>query len=139
MNQSLLTALVGVLSALLGASLQFLYARRGESARHFRELRTRAYADFLSGSAMCSLAQRQANADRELEAMILLTDAKSRIAVYGSAEVTSALADFFAKFGKLNSPAALAAFTAVVARMRIETPGSDKSISAEAISHLLFS
>ena len=84
MSTQVVIAIVGIAGILLGAGAQYLLARRTESAKHFQELRTRSYVDFLKSTAGTVIAQRTQNSEKESEASVLMIDAKARIAIYGS-------------------------------------------------------
>ena len=94
MSTQVVIAIVGIAGILLGAGAQYLLARRTESAKHFQELRTRSYVDFLKSTAGTVIAQRTQNSEKESEASVLMIDAKARIAIYGSPAVAAATADF---------------------------------------------
>jgi ATP-dependent protease HslVU (ClpYQ) peptidase subunit len=76
-----------VIGALLGAAATYVFAVRAESDRNYQRLRTEAYVDLIRSVAAVAIAERQADMPKEAEATALLADAKTRIAVYGSAEV----------------------------------------------------
>ncbi len=138
-NPSFVTAVVGVVAVLLGATAQYFFNQHSEAARNYRDLRTAAYVDFIRSAGGIAIAQRGENPEREAEFMSLMADAKARIAIYGSKLVVAATADFFRKHGNLSSPAALRSFAAIVVTMRSETPGGEESIPDQDIGQLLFS
>ena len=84
------------------------------------------------------MAQKMDNKDKELDASITLTDAKARIAIYGSKSVAAAAGEFFKKYGDLDSDGALNLFTQIIAKMRSETTGGKEPISNADIQRLLF-
>lgn len=93
--QTALTFIAAGLGAVIGA----LLARRNEQFKRVQELRSMAYADFLRGFARVGRAQVDGtNDDRsrleELEGRMMVTDSRSRIAIYGSPEVIRSLAQF---------------------------------------------
>jgi hypothetical protein len=138
-NAAIVVAFVGLVSALLGATAQHLYTRLGEARRHYRDLQTQAYVDFLKAVAGIAMAQRREMPDKEFEASVLLTDAKARIAIYGSARVASAAAAFFHEHGVPTSEAPLRSFTELISFMRAEGPAGAQEIPPVEIFHLLFS
>lgn len=125
--------------ALLGAAATYVFAVRAESGRNYQRLRTEAYVDLIRSVAAIAIAQRQADAPKEAEATALLADAKTRIAVYGSAKVASTLATFYRDHGTLDTPAASTSFANIVLQMRAETRNAKTTLSARDIGQILFS
>lgn len=108
--------LVGVL---LGAALQFWFTRSAERNKAIESLRAQAYVDYLGGVA----ASAYVRSDEDIrDAHRDLANAKTRIAVYGSAEVIGALARFEESGAILTRGHNVAPFLEVVAAMRSELP-----------------
>lgn len=84
-------ATLPLLGVLLGAALQFWLSRSADREKHTKDLQTQAYADYLR--AVAAAAQLRADEDRR-NLLRDAADAKTRIAIYGSASVISALARF---------------------------------------------
>src|SRR5437879_6539073 len=101
---------------MVGAALQYFYGRSLEQTKHFRELRSRAYVDFLS--AVAALAAPRNGTESEVANLRLLTDAKIRIATYGSKNAVVALAAFCRTNQVLGSAPANSAFIRLVREMR---------------------
>ncbi len=139
MKTELIVAIVGIAGILVGVAAQYSFARRTEAARHFQELRTQAYVDFIKSTAAIAIAQRNQDPDREFDASILMTDAKARIAIYGSPSVTAAIADFFRNHGALTSPDAFRSYVRIVSTMRADTPGGEGPIPNIDIGQLILS
>ena len=93
------TALFSFLGVVIGAALQYLFTRHLDNQKHHRDLRTKAYTDYLRCvSEHANLAvQRQSQEGRDLGART--ADAKCRICLYGSATAIQA----FAAFEKLGA------------------------------------
>jgi hypothetical protein len=68
-----------------------------------------------------------------------MTDAKARIAIYGSPAVAATVADFFRRHRSLASPEAFRSFVRIVAAMRGETLGGDIAIPNADIGQLILS
>jgi hypothetical protein len=116
--------LIALIGAVIGAAL----SRWTDRAKHHEELRSRAYADYLS--AVAAAAHLRSD-DDERDAFRSAADAKARIAVYGSADVIHALARFEEAGGTLVSGPSVAAFVSLVAAMRPESdsvPQGDLSL-----------
>lgn len=108
-------AILPLLGALLGASLQFWFGRMAEREKHAEGLRSQAYADYLR--AVAAAAHLRSDEDMR-DAHRDAADAKARIAVYGSASVISALAQFEEAGASVTNDPAAAAFIALVSSMR---------------------
>lgn len=111
-------ALFSVLGVVLGAALQYTFTRVLEDRRHYRELRTRAYSDYLRGVAEVHHLFVQPQAPRERAMLAQLTDAKARVCLYGSEPVVSALASFERQGRELRTPEQQAAFVQLLNVMR---------------------
>lgn len=99
----------------LGASLQYLFTRFLEERRHRQSLQTKAYTDY--AQAVAEARHVDLNSER---ASIFgrLTDAKTRICLYGSAEVIARLAEFERKGGIIGDDQQQQAFMDVIQAMR---------------------
>ena len=109
--------MTALLSVLVGAVIGAALSRWTDRARHNEELRSKAYADYLS--AVAAAAHLRSD-DDERDAFRDAANAKARIAVYGSADVIRALARFEetgAKLSLSNGPA-VNAFVSLVSAMR---------------------
>lgn len=115
------TAVLSFLGVVIGATLQYLFTRHLDNQRHHRELRTKAYTDYLRCvSEHASLRpQRQSQEGRELSART--ADSKCRICLYGSAEAIGAFAEFERLGATMNTPEQCAVFSHMVAIMRIDS------------------
>lgn len=111
-------AIFSFLGIVIGASLQYVFTRHLDNQKHYRELRTKAYTDYLKCvSEHANLGkQRQSQEGRELAA--LTADAKCRICLYGSASAVSAFAEFERLGATMNAPEQCSAFTHMVSIMR---------------------
>jgi len=77
------TAIFPYFGIIIGAALQYFFTRHLDNQRHHRELRTKAYTDYLK--CVCEQANlgkpRQSEEGRELSTKT--ADAKCRICLYG--------------------------------------------------------
>jgi hypothetical protein len=124
--------LVGVI---VGATIQFVFSRVGESAKAKATLRVQAYVDYiacLSDSAHLSLSRDKA------EIMARATSAKTRISIYGSANVVTALADFEKAGAHIGSNGHRTAALALISAMRNESVGNKQKVSDETLRLVLF-
>jgi hypothetical protein len=133
-------------SAALGALvtlLVVLLTRETETVKHFRALRTSAYVDFIRGIAGLAIFQKrgieseQENA-RGKEMLILVTDAKARIAIYGGESVVSSLARFMRGEAVLDTPERAREFTRVCQQMRNDRSYKVGRVADDDVHFLLF-
>lgn len=113
-------ATLPLLGVAFGAALQFWFSRAAEREKHAESLRAQAYTDYLRAVA----ASAHLRSDEDLrDAHRNAADAKSRIAVYGTAEVVKALARFEETGAVLHGEGPQAAFVALVSSMRAPGEG----------------
>lgn len=125
------TALFSFFGIIIGAALQYLFTRHLDSQKNSRDLRTKAYTDYLMCvSEQANLGrQRQSQEGRELSART--ADAKCRICLYGSSSVVDAFAEFETLGATMTTMEQCAAFTRMVAIMRSDsTNGGQVKLSA---------
>lgn len=139
-NVTIVAAFVGLAGLMIGATLQYLYGKRAEASKQLQALKNQAYVDFVKSVAGAAIAQKAKNKEKEFESLILLADAKSRIAVYGSKEVIEGIAIFYRKYdGLLATSEAMSKFVDVVQEMRKHTVDKGEIVLDKEISQLLFS
>jgi hypothetical protein len=112
------TAILSFFGVIIGATLQYLFTRHLDSQRHHRELRTKAYTDYLK--CVCEHAnmgkQRQSPEGRDLATKT--ADAKCRICLYGSSSAIGSFAEFERLGAIMSTPDQCVAFTRMVSIMR---------------------
>jgi hypothetical protein len=118
-------ALVPVVSVLVGAILQYWFSRAAESRKELRALRRQASVDYLR--SVTAVAQAQDGQERR-DALVPLTDAKTRIAVYGARNVVAALARFEKAGPRLHDEKGMAAFVELASAMREGEPGDHQDL-----------
>jgi hypothetical protein len=110
-----LLAVLPLAGVVIGAALQFWISRTTERDKQIDSLRSQAYVDYLravAASAHLRSDEDLRDADRDA------ADAKSRIAVYGSAPVINALARFEEAGAIIRPGPPSRAFVALVMSMR---------------------
>ena len=129
------TAILSLVGLVVGAVLQFLFSRHLDTKKHQRELRAKAYADYLlCVSEHANLGhQRQSAEGRQLGAKT--ADAKCRISLYGAPAVISAFARFEYLGATMNTDEQCKAFTHMVVVMRNDALGgsSVKEVDLQAV------
>lgn len=112
------TAIFSFIGIIVGASLQYFYSRHLEQQRHHRDLRSKAYTDYLK--SVCDQANlahdRHSPEEREISAKT--ADAKCRICVYGSSDAIEAFARFERLGATMTSEVQCLAFARMVSIMR---------------------
>lgn len=135
MEAPVITAILSLVGLVVGAVLQFLFSRYLDTKKHQRELRAKAYADYLlCVSEHANLGhQRQSTEGRQLGAKT--ADAKCRISLYGAPAVISAFAKFEHLGATMNTDDQCKAFTGMVAAMRNDALGNSsvKQTDLEAV------
>ena len=129
------TAIFSFLGVVIGASLQYFFSRHLDSQKHQRELRTKAYTDYLN--CVCELAnfgKRQSQEGRELSAKT--ADAKARICLYGSSSAVAAFATFERLGATMNTSEQRSAFTTMVAIMRTDS-GNKRGVELKDLEAVL--
>lgn len=112
------TAVLSIIGIILGAFFQYFFTRYLEQQRQRREIRTRAYIDYMSSvSDQANLHYaRQTKEWRAIQART--ADAKCRICLYGSSKVIEAFANFERLGAVMNTDEGHDAFVSMVVAMR---------------------
>lgn len=132
----MLTGIFSFLGIVIGASLQYFFTKHIEGQRHSRDLRSKAYMDYLK--CVCEQAQfRPLAGTKEQQDLFSRTgDAKARICLYGSKEAVSAFSDFEVLGASMNSKEQRFAFTNMVSIMRRDS-GSDACANHSDLQNVL--
>jgi len=119
------------LGIIIGALLQYFFTRHLDNQKHSRDLRTKAYTDYLN--SVCEIANL---GKRNPELSAKTADAKARICLYGSASAVTAFATFERLGATMNTPEQCTAFTNMVAIMRGDS-GSDTQVALKDLEAVL--
>lgn len=116
-------AVLSFIGVVVGAVLQFLFTRHLDNKKHQRDLRAKAYADYLQCvSAHANLGHGGSTTEgRQLGAET--ADAKCRISLYGAPTVISAFAAFERLGAAMQTDEQCGAFISMVAAMREDALG----------------
>jgi len=125
---------MGLLGIMVGAWVQHFYSRRLEERRQLRELRARACIDFIK--ALSDLAHSNRQSQNNPEATRDLSDAKARIAIYGTPSVVEAMASFLRVHDSLG-PAATDELVRLATAMRRDTDRSNAVVKVDDLRMLL--
>lgn len=131
-----------LIAAIVSISIVFL-GRRSETRKHLESLRTTAYVDFVRGVAGLAVLQKRPVDSKEdflkgNELIMLVADAKARIALYGSKSVVSSLAKFLRGGVVLDTPERAREFTAICQKMRTDTRPRLANVTDDDAHFLLF-
>lgn len=112
MDQTILLALLPLAGVILGAFLQSTREKKNQK----KALKIKSYTDYLQAAATLSSKDQS----KHVDARVLLTDAKIRIAIYGSKEVISHIAAFDRMGSSLVNDQGMNAFMKITSAMRSE-------------------
>ncbi|WP_199611552.1 hypothetical protein [Flocculibacter collagenilyticus] len=119
---------VGVLTffgVIIGATLQYFFTKHVESLKHAKELKSKAYADYLDAISEDASYNHEIGSRAQKRVYAKIADAKARICLYGSSEVITAYSEFLALGGVFNSQKQKDAFTKMFSHMRKDSGGSE--------------
>lgn len=120
MFQSLMYAVVAVVSVVIGAFLTYIFSRFSEERKHQQNMRTEAYVNFFS-AALGRATLKSEDEDKKRESAVLLNDAKIRIAIYGGKEVVPKIAEFCSAGGRTETAEGRKLFVDICQAMRKES------------------
>ena len=132
----LLTAFVSFLGVIIGAFLQYFFTHHIENQRHIRDLRSKAYMDYLMTVSEIANYRPKENSKEWGDMRARIADAKSRICLYGSKKAIHAFSRFEELGAQLNTKDQLQSFTDMVGTMRLDS-GSEIGVEARALQIVL--
>ena len=122
-GSKLLFGILPLIGVIIGASLQYFFTRHIENQRHLRDLRSKAYMDYLK--CVCEQAQCFRNGEaamKELQDLFARTaDSKARICLYGSNKAIHAFSIFEKLGASMGNDEQRQAFTNMVSIMRVDS------------------
>ena len=137
--EMLMYVVLPILGVVIGATLQYLFTRVLEEQRHQRNLKTQSYVDFVRNFVGAHFAREK---DKEQEFISSLSDATTRIGIYGAKEVIEAIANIKRvsanyKKGNVSESEFIHSFIGVIQAIRKDNLPKEK-VSDKDISQLLF-
>ena len=117
----MITTLLSFFGVIIGAALQYLFTRHLDNQKHHRELRTKAYTDYLKCVAEHANIGKQRQSPEWRELATRTADAKCRICLYGSSSAVKAFAEFERLGATMNTPEQCTTFTCMVSIMRSDS------------------
>ncbi len=118
-------AIFSLIGVFVGALLQYFFTRHLENQRHLRELKTKAYTDYMLCVCQLATVGTQGGEDAAYGLNTRTADAKSRICLYASSEIIEAFSRFELLGATMNTPEQRKAFTNMVALMRKDSGASE--------------
>jgi len=132
MNQTLLLAVLPLAGVGLGAFLQSFLQLRKERVTQQQALKIKAYTDYLQAVSVLS----NIDLPKHVEARTLLTDARLRILIYGSAKVIANIAAFDRTGSIVSTPEGMNTFLPIISSMRED--GAKEKVKKEDMIQILF-
>jgi hypothetical protein len=120
------SAILPFLGVIVGAALQYFFTRHLDNQKHHRDLKTKAYTDYLKCVSELASIGGEAKPQERRELLANAADAKTRICLYGSSSAVGAFAEFERLGATMNSADQRDAFTRMVAIMRNDSSGGRK-------------
>lgn len=120
-------AFFSFLGIVTGAALQYIFTRHLDSQKHHRELRSRAYLDYLRCVSEHAQLRSQPPTEEGKQLGARTADAKCRICVYGSRLTIEAFAKFERLGATMNTDEQCTSFTSMVALMRQDSGTKDEA------------
>jgi len=134
----LFTVTSSICVVVVGALLHYYFTRKHKYGEELRALRNHAYLDFISSASRIIAARRIGLVKDDMQDLVMLNNAKTRIVVYGEAAVVKELAEFWEYGATLEREQEILAFTRLCFRMRQSVGYENDEIYDIKISQLLF-
>ncbi len=131
MDMKLLLGVLPFIGVVIGAVLQYFFTKHIEAQRHSRELKSKAYMDYLKSVAEHAQRLYEVGTLEHKGLFVRTADAKCRICLYGSKEAISAFSKFEELGASMNSEEQISAFTEMVSIMRSDSGSPDTENSRE--------
>jgi hypothetical protein len=127
-----LTAILPLIGILVGAGLQYFFGRSLELRKHIQAQKGQAYADYFRAFSQI------ATQGRTKDALAALTDAKTRVCIYGSSLVVQRLAEFEQGGPATVTPESHERVAILLGAMRLDIGASSKVARNRDIGVVIF-
>lgn len=132
----IITPILPIAGIVVGAAIQSFYSRRAENKKQVLLSKTQAYVDYLE--CISESAQLKSRDGKEINQLFAkAANAKSRICVYGSNDVISALAKFEDVGAAINSEENANVFIKLCAAMREDHLQEKNTASIKELESIL--
>lgn len=130
--------IASIFGVVFGAVLQYWFGQRAETRRNVQIRRTEAYVDLIK--AISGLAKTSGNpqSDSARQFAALYSEARARVAIYGSTTVVARLADFLRSGVEFEAAIVSGALTEVVKAMRADGIGTKEPLAPRDLQQVLF-
>lgn len=136
---SIIYALLPIFGVVIGVLLQYRFSKAAQETNRLQNLRMQSYVDFVQSISGLAISQKNNDKKKEQEFMILLTDAKARISIYGNKEVIKAIARFWRAGAKIDTPEQMRLFIIICQTIRKDGLLKNQNVPDKEMSQLLFS
>ena len=130
--QLILTATLPLAGILVGAGLQYFFGRSLELKKHIQAQKGQAYADYFR------VFSQIAAVGRTKEALAALTDAKTRVCIYGSNLVVQRLAEFERGGPATTTPESHRLIASLLSAMRKDLGAASGASNIEHVGVVVF-
>jgi hypothetical protein len=137
MDIKLVVAVMAFSGVITSALVQYALGRKSEKSKKVIEVRSQAYLDLVNSVSEIASSSKINNGVFEPELLTKLIQSKTRVVLVGSDDVVEEVRNYFTKFGKLDSDDAFDSFSSIVAAMRLDITGSNKT-SKKTLSEAIF-
>lgn len=137
--ETLLLNTLPIIGVIVGAFLQFHFSKNKDNRQLKRALETQAYTDYLRAVVGLSMSHRFNDEEKKREYLSALTEAKSKISIYGSKEVIESLADFEREGANVNTDRQKTLFIKIGQAMRNTNINSTEKVLDKDFGQLFFS
>jgi len=124
-------AIFSLIGLVVGAVLQFFFTRHLDSKKHQRELRSKAYSDYLQCVSEHANMGHLKNTSEARQLGAKTADAKARISLYAGPGVIVAFAAFERLGATMNTDEQCDSFIEMVAAMRQDSLGDSSVANAD--------
>lgn len=128
-----------ILGVIVGAFLQFYFSKNKDNRQLKKTLEVSAYTDYLKAIVGLSMAQRFNDEAEKRKYLSQLTEAKSRIAIYGSKNVIKCLAEFERAGANVTTNQQKILFIKIGQTMRNANISISETVENRDFSQLFFS
>jgi len=136
MDIKLVVALIGLTGVAASALIQFYLGKLASLSKKAIDLKGTAYVDLVQAVSSIA-ASSKAGKGRNAAQFEKLTDAKTRVIMFGSDKVILKFNEFFVKYGVLDNEGAANSFSSMVSEMKRDISGKH-GLSDKLLQEALF-
>ncbi|MEI4549924.1 hypothetical protein [Pseudoalteromonas spongiae] len=114
----IITGLASLLGASLAAIFTHYFTVKRKRTDELSALKYQAYVDFVLAASKLMSARRLGHTETSVEELSAINDAKTRICLFGDAEIVAELSEFWHRGGTLELEEEVIAFTSLCNQIR---------------------